>query len=285
MADPMHEAAMLRRLILSMPLIFAAALPLHAEPAPVASLYAALDLERLVAVLHSEGVKYGDDLEDELFGGAGGARWDAIVADVHDQARMKRILTDRLSTDLAGQEAAVARMVTFLEADPGKRIVALELSAREALLEDSVRDAAEINWQDMLDEKEPRTDLIRRFSDVNDLIEMNVAGGMNSNLAFFKGMVAGGAPDPALNETDMMADLWAQEPRIRQDTEDWLFPYLAMAYQPLSDADLDAYIAFSESPEGQMLNAALFAAFDVLFVSVSQDLGFAAARFAQGEDL
>ena len=58
-----------------------------------------------------------------------------------------------------------------------------------------------------------------------------------------------------------------------------------MAYQPLSDADLTAYIDFSATAEGRMLNAALFASFDVLFVAVSEELGFAAARFAQGEDL
>jgi len=275
---------MLRRLILPVLLLMVASLPLRAETR-MANLVQALELDRLVAVLSREGLKYGDDLEDELFGGAGGARWDGIVATVHDQARMKRLLVDRLTADLAAQDAAVAKMTDFVASDLGKRIIGLELSAREALLDDPVRDAAEIAWQDMLDEKDRRIDLIRRFSDVNDLIEMNVAGGMNSNLAFFKGMVAGGATDPALSESEMMADLWAQEPQIRQDTEDWLFPYLAMAYQPLSDADLTAYIDFSATAEGRMLNAALFAAFDVLFVAVSEELGFAAARFAQGEDL
>jgi hypothetical protein len=62
-------------------------------------------------------------------------------------------------------------------------------------------------------------------------------------------------------------------------------PYLAMAYQPLSDADLEAYIAFSRTPEGQVLNRALFAAFDALFNALSRDLGLAAARLMAGQDL
>lgn len=281
---------MLRRIfppILLLPLIAALlfAAPLRADPALTERLARALDFDRLVAVLHREGLKYGRDLEDELFAGSGGPRWAAIVASVHDQTRMRRILTERLSSDLEAKAALVPEMAAFFEGDPGARIVALELSAREALLEDAVRDAAEISHDDMAAAKDPRLDLIRRFADVNDLVEMNVAGGLNANLAFYRGMIAGGAVDPSLAESEIMSDLWSQEPQIRQDTEDWLFPYLAMAYQPLGDADLHAYIAFSTTPAGRALNTALFAAFDALFVTISEELGFAAARFAGSEDL
>ena len=35
-----------------------------------------------------------------------------------------------------------------------------------------------------------------------------------------------------------------------RDTAEWLYPFLMLAYQPLSDQDLDQYIAFSEHPGG-----------------------------------
>ena len=56
-----------------------------------------------------------------------------------------------------------------------------------------------------------------------------------------------------------------RKPRSGRETEDWLYPFMSLAYQPLTDAELQAYLAFSETAGGQRLNAAVFAAFDVVF--------------------
>ena len=93
---------------------------------------------------------------------------------------------------------------------------------------------------------------------------------------------AGGAPR---DEGEMLAEVWGQEDQVRADTEAWLFPFLALAYQPLSDAELKAYVAFSASPEGQRLNRALFAGFDAVFEAVSADLGRAAGLELRGRDI
>ena len=61
--------------------------------------------------------------------------------------------------------------------------------------------------------------------------------------------------------------------------------YLGLAYQPLSEADLDAYIAFMESPAGKRLNAAMFVAFDQVFRKVSYNLGRAAGVALLGRDI
>ncbi len=52
-----------------------------------------------------------------------------------------------------------------------------------------------------------------------------------------------------------------------------------------TEAELDSYIAFWESPAGQRLNAALFAAFDTVFRDVSLELGKAAGIAMQGRDI
>ena len=88
-----------------------------------------------------------------------------------------------------------------------------------------------------------------------------------------------------MTESDMLAEVWAQEDQVRQETEDWLWPYLALAYQPLSDEEMQAYQVFSEAPEGRALNAALFAAFDASFVRISGELGRAVALMVQGQDI
>lgn len=278
---------MLRRVFLAFGLAVAAlgAAPVSASGAGVADLARALELPRLFRVLQAEGLDYGAELEAELFPGSGGDRWQAIVAAIHDPARMEAIATERLQAELSGAPELVGRMVAFFEADPGARIVALELAAREGYLDDAVKDAAEAAHADMVARDDPRLALLDRLVVANDLIEQNVAGALNGNLAFYKGMVEGGAVDATLPDAEMMADLWSQEPQIREETVGWLMPYLALAYRPLSDADLETYVAFSETPEGQLLNRALFAGFDAVFNTVSRDLGLAAAQFLQGQDI
>jgi hypothetical protein len=83
----------------------------------------------------------------------------------------------------------------------------------------------------------------------------------------------------------MLTDVWTQEDSIRTETEDWLFPYLTLSYEPLDDAELQAYVDFSDTPAGKRLNTALFAAFDTVFSDISHALGAAAARQMQGEDI
>ena len=45
------------------------------------------------------------------------------------------------------------------------------------------------------------------------------------------------------------------------------------------------YVGFSTSAEGQIANAALFAAFDTVFAPISRALGVAVARELQGQDI
>ena len=83
----------------------------------------------------------------------------------------------------------------------------------------------------------------------------------------------------------MLADVWSQESDIRAETEGWLYPFLALAYKPLSDADMQAYLTFSESEASRVMNAAMFAAFDEMFRDISRDLGRAAADMLSGQDI
>jgi hypothetical protein len=98
-------------------------------------------------------------------------------------------------------------------------------------------------------------------------------------------MSAEGGFESDLTEDQMLQNVWSQEPAIRDETETWLYPYLALAYQPLSDDDMQAYLAFSKLPEGKAINAAVFAAFNVLFSDISGQLGQAAAKQMHGEDI
>ena len=257
-----------------------------ADTARILQLSATLQITGVLSVMQAEGADYGKTLEEEMFPGKGGAGWAAIVDGIYNQAAMKGLFDKALVAELGGADPATLEVIEdFFGSDRGQRILSLEIEARRALLNQDTEDAAKAHVEDLSAKDDPRLDLIRKFAETNDLIEMNVAGALNANLAFFKGMAASGGFDGDMTEDQMLQNVWSQEPAIRGETETWLYPYLALAYEPLPDDDLQAYLAFSKLDEGKVLNAAVFAAFNVLFIDISDKLGRAAAKQIQGEDI
>ncbi|MCA3453348.1 MAG: DUF2059 domain-containing protein [Rhodobacter sp.] len=265
---------------------FLCALPLRAASADPAALLTTLRIPEMIAVMQDEGIAYGDELEEQLFPGAGGARWDEAVARVYDEPALLERFQSAFAARLAADPQAMDQIAGFFGTDRGQQILILEIEARRALLDEAVEEAAAVSVDDMRARDDPRLALLERFATANDLIEQNVSGALNANFAFYQGMSDGGAFDGAkMTEADMLAEVWAQEPDIRAETESWLYPFLALAYKPLSDADVEAYLAFSESEAGRAMNAAMFAAFDEVFRDISRDLGRAAAEMLSGQDI
>lgn len=261
------------------------ALPLRAEPvAPVDHLIEALALNDILKIMHEEGLDYGQELRDELFAGRGGDAWPQTVASIYDETRMQTIMRDGLAKGLSAQE--MAPIIGFFTSDIGQRIVKLEVSARRAMLDEGVEEASlQALYALREDAGDDRLDLLYTFVTINDLLDSNVVGALNANYEFYLGLVDGGAFPFEITQEQILSDVWAQEPDIRSETEDWLYSYLLLAYDPLKEGDMDAYIAFSETPGGQALNRALFEAFDDLFRVVSRELGLGAAQLISGEDI
>lgn len=274
---------MLQRITLVFCVVLASAVPLSAGT--TADLVRLLRIEDVMEVMREEGLEYGADLQAELFPGSGAARWPGLVADIYQTDAMLRRFDDVFGPEMAADPVALTASLDFFASEQGRRIVELELAARRALLDEAVEEVARAQVARMRRDDDPRVRMITRFAEANDLVERNVAGALNANLAFYKGMVVGGAFEGGLTEGEILADVWSQEPEVRREIDEWLFPFLAMAYQPLSDDDLRAYLAFSETPSGQVLNAALFAGFDAMFADISRDLGLAAALMMSGQDL
>lgn len=251
--------------------------------APVEMLYRALGFDEILVIMRDEGLAYGAEMQTDLLQGQGGARWPATVSGIYDTDRMADIVLNRLDSELAA--ADLAPMLSFFQSEIGERIVSLEVSARAAFLAPDVEEASRDAFEVMLDDNSKRADMIKLLVDEADLVESNVVGAMNSNYAFYIGLADGGGLPTALSEDEILADVWSQEAEIREDTTGWLYAYLNLAYQPLSDAELDAYTAFYISDAGQTLNRAIFAAFDEMFGAISYALGQSAADFLGGEEL
>jgi hypothetical protein len=251
--------------------------------ADAAALFRSLGMPQIIDVMREEGVEYGETIRTDLLQGQGGASWSATVSDIYDADDMSRQMLDGFESRLDGVDTDM--LLDFFESERGRRIVELEVSARRALLDEEVKEAAEAAAADLADARPERHALLSDFVEANDLVESNVIGAMNANYAFYMGLMAGEAFGEDLTESEVLSDVWGQEAQIRTDTEEWVYSYLTLAYDPLSDDDIAAYIALSRTDEGRALNRALFGAFDDLFVDISRRLGEGAARFLVGEDI
>lgn len=258
-------------------------LPATAQTSDSDQLFDLLMLPEIIEIMRQEGVSYGDTIGQDLFAGDPSPDWAATVERIYDYDRMEGVVRMDFTTALS--DADLDPMIAFFGSDQGQMIVGLEVSARRALLDEAVEEASKDALAIADADGNERLALVEEFVEVNNLIEANVASALNSNLAFYSGLVDGNAFGGALTEDQILTDVWGQEGEIRDNTSEWMHSFLLMAYQPLDDADVQAYIAFSETEAGAEINRAMFVSFDRLFTGISRSLGRAAATEMTSQEL
>ena len=247
------------------------------------ALFDALLLPEITQIMQQEGLNHGAQIAVDMFPDRSGAEWATAVESIYDVERM----TVQARADFAAslKDADLTAVFNYFETAPGATFVSLEVSARAAMLDEAVKTASEEAAAIAMQDRGTRFQLIAEFVEVNDLVEPNVVGALNANFAFYMGLADGGAFDAALTQDQILMDVWDQEPDIRANTSEWLYSFLLMAYAPMADADIQRYIEFSQTDDGKVLNIALFDAFDAMFTDISYDLGRAAARVMDSQDL
>ncbi len=270
---------MLRRAVLAGLLVFAPALAAPAET-PVDRLAAALRLPQVVSIMRDEGLRHGATLDAEMLDGQGGRHFARQVHRIHDAGAMRDALHRALAEGLTERE--IAASIAFFDTGLGQRILSLENAGRVAMADPAVDGIATAAYESLKQGGDARLATVSRLVAVNGLIERNVASAVNSSYHFYRGLLDGGDGRAAF---DPLARAWAQEPLMRAETERWIYSFLLMAYQPLRDRELETYLAFSASPEGQALNLALFEGFDRMFRTISYRLGLAVAGALAARDI
>lgn len=249
-------------------------------------LWRALGLEDLMPILRDEALAEAETMQTGMTEGGNQIGWLETVAQIHDPVRLKRLFQTGVTRSLRiPEDPAIGAAIAFYEGELGQRLVRLETSARQVMLDPDAEDAAREAFSAAASRNDPRVAQISRLIEEADLIGPNVAGGLNAAVAFSLGFSDGGGFDMPMSEQQMLADAWSQEAEIRAATLGWMEAYLLLAYSPLSDAELERYIGFAGSADGQALSALLFAGFDAVFLQTSRDLGLAAAGQMQGRDL
>lgn len=249
----------------------------------VLALTDALRLPGILDVVAQEGVAGAANVEDEMFPGRGGSGWQADIERLYDRDRLKAIVDEEFPKRLTEEHVDI--LLTFFTSDLGDKATLGELEGRRALLDEDLDAAAQDVASEMRVNNHPRAKQIERFIEAYDLITSNVVGGLNSNYAFFQGLADGGALPETMTEADIANTVWQNEAEIRRETEDWLYTYLILAYSALSDDELETYIAFAETDAAIAFNTAVFEAFDLVFTSISRDMGRLVAGYMLAQDI
>jgi hypothetical protein len=123
-------------LLLSLLPLAASAQEAPVAPAPgAAAVFEALRLPALIDVLAAEGVASSEELGQSLFGpNTVPAAWTETVAGIYDPDAMREEALAGLEGALEGEDTAA--MLAFFEGETGRELVALELAAREAMLDE-----------------------------------------------------------------------------------------------------------------------------------------------------
>lgn len=245
-----------------------------------------LRLGDLMPILRDEALDQAVLMEEVMFEKGGDGGWLQQVERIHTPDRMEAMFRTGLDSAMSDAPAdEIGAALDFYEGGLGQQILSLETSARQVMIDDTAELAARDAFARADLREAPRVGQIDRLIEAADLVGPNVAGGLNAALAFSRGFEQGGGYQVPMTEAQMLEDTWAQEPEIREETLGWMKAYLFLAYSPLSDAELERYITFAASPEGQALSKVMFAGFDALFVQTSREMGQAAALQLKGREL
>ncbi|MCK8463610.1 hypothetical protein MUY35_07075 [Aliiroseovarius sp. S1339] len=246
-------------------------------------LWSLLRLDDLVEIMREEGASMALEADVDLLGHPGGDPWRKRVQAIYDSDRLQVEAEQAMEASL--DAAHLDALCDFYKSEDIQNVVELEITARRAFMEGDVETRARSAWLSGR-ALTPHEDVIVHFVEVNDLVERNVMGALNSNYAFLRALTdAHPVPGEKLTEQEILFEVWSQEVEIRRDTSEWLFAFLSTAYDPVSAEVLEAYVAFSETEAGHALNHAMFEALDQVYVRLSADLGRAVGEIGAQQDL
>mmetsp|Transcript_737 Transcript_737/g.1282 ORF Transcript_737/g.1282 Transcript_737/m.1282 type:complete len:172 (-) Transcript_737:8-523(-) len=116
---------------------------LAAEEPALYEMLAALGIYDIIALMSTENIQGGIDLEPQLFPDVGGAAWQAAVMRLHQGNRMAILFEEAFNREAMTPEQ-IAAVHDFATSDVGQRLVSGEIAARQAFLDpDEVSEATD----------------------------------------------------------------------------------------------------------------------------------------------
>lgn len=230
----------------------------------------AMGMPALVRAFSAEGETAAATLNTEFLNGQGGSVWAETVRNLYDPARLEGELRAGLAQTLDPQVARTALL--FFDSDIGQRIIALEVQAREAMIDPQVADMAK-------DAGAQTGAQVSEFLELRDLVERNTDAGVSAQAAFFDGFAQSTdstLPAPGMEEL---------RAGIATETEAWLKGYYTLIQSALSDEDIDTYSNFWRTDIGAAVDDAVFKVFGESYTNLSFALGQTVGLLAPANEL
>mgnify|MGYP004194304593 CR=1 FL=1 len=254
----------------------------QAQAAVYIQLYEALLLDDIIEIIRAEGIEEANTTADIYLNSKGKAEtFSDDIEVLYDRTTLTNYLLDGISSALTEKDAEVA--FVFYSGALGAKIAQLEASARSAISDSAVESLA-IAVAKSAGSKDPqRHKILKDNIEKLDLVEHNMKGAFASQYGFLTELSR--ADDINLSQDQILSMLSNSEPSLREEVSAWLMGYSYMAYQPLTDDDLQIYLDFLMSSSGIALNQALFDVFNALSVKNASALGELVASSRQERDL
>lgn len=218
----------------------------------------AMGMPELIRAFSIEGEAAGKTMDAEFLSGQGGSVWAETVRKLYDPARLENALRIGVAEILDPDTARTALL--FFESDVGQRITALEVQAREAMLDEDVETMAKAAGA----QADAR---VRDFLALRDLVERNTDTGVAAQSAFFDGYTQAARSDLPAPDGEVLRE------SIHAEAENWLLGYYALVQSALSNADIETYSQFWQTEVGAAVDDAVFQAFGDSYTTLSFALG------------
>ena len=246
------------------------------------SLYDALHLQKIMKILHDEGVEDALESGKKYLGtDYDAASFEKAVNKIYSLEMMDNFMRNGLVEALPEPKAEAA--LRFFSNGLGAQAALLETSARSAISYEEVKFAAIELAKEAKSGNTVRYSMLEKNIKDLELVELNMAGAFSAQYAFLSNLST--LDEMPLNNDDIVALLLESEDEMRQDIADWLMGFTHMAYTPLSDEDLKTYLNFLSSADGKVLNKTLFYIFSDLSVQTSGDLADVIVSFKRAREL
>ena len=164
-------------------------------------------------------------------------------------------------------------ITAFLSQGAGLRITEAEKFAQDPANEDLRAAQIDEAVSDLITNRPERMDQIGRMIVAMDMVNSGTALAMNLSYAMMSGMASSGKMPGDFSEDRILGMLESQREMMEQQIIRSTIEEAAFTYRDISDADMDAYIAFLESDLGQKLYNILNAALVDVLTNASRKFG------------
>ena len=196
------------------------------------------------------------------------ARLQEAIASAYAADALRTTVRDQLVATLPAQDAA--GVLRWLSSDLGQRITALEAAGSRP---DAAIKRPDAGPRLLASLSPPRRERLERLAKATFSADAAAEIIVDTMLGVSRGLALGRTGVPAESVEDLKSKFQSQKDQFFEVLEPRIVADFASIYQPLSDQELDQYVAFCESSAGHKFALASLAALDKALTEAATRLG------------